>query len=144
MVRTCVIAPINVCRRRFFARNQVCVSLECVCRIVMCVCMWVSSNKPNPDSNKIVPPRPEEERKSIVVNQRYLNNAHERKIIIRIKSKVFFSMFLLQLCSCLQLFYFFHLLSARALGIYFCFVLLSIFFSLVFLYQHACVIFLFH
>lgn len=59
----------------------------------------------------------------------YLNNAHERKIIIRIKSKVFFSMFLLQLCSVFATILLFSSpLSARALGIYFCFVLLSIFY----------------
>lgn len=133
------IAPINVCRRRFFARNQVCVSLECVQDSYVCVCVCVCGCPPTnqtPIQTKQSLPRPEEERKSIVVNQRsrfYLNNAHERKIIIRIKSKVVFLLLFNVSSSALQRVcnYFTFFISsqrARALGIYFCFVLLSIFF----------------
>lgn len=59
----------------------------------------------------------------------YLNNAHERKIIIRIKSKVLFnvsSSALQRVCNYFT--FFISSQSARALGIYFCFVLLSIFY----------------
>lgn len=130
MVRTCVIAPINVCRR--FSREIKCVFFR-VCRIVMCVCVYVGvlqQTKPRFKQNS--PPATGRREK---INRRqpsarlYLNNAHERKIIIRIKSKVFFfnvsSSALLVFATILL---FSSPLSARALGIYFCFVLLSIFF----------------
>lgn len=125
MVRTCVIAPINVCRR--FSREIKCVFFR-VCRIVMC--MWVSSNKPNPDSNKIVPrDRKKRENQSSSTSARlYLNNAHERKIIIRIKSKVFFQCFFFSFARVCNYFTFF-ISSQRARARYiFLFCLLSIFF----------------